>query len=123
VTFGKATGFVWSINKDILSEELLANVCEELQEILKLKAYKYSTKQRPLLVDLHGGPHGSKTGSLSLSNIYFLLNGWVVLAPNFSGSAGFGQTFMNDLLGNIGDLDAQEVLGMIAQLTEKEICD
>jgi dipeptidyl aminopeptidase/acylaminoacyl peptidase len=58
------------------------------------------TKKYPLLVLMHGGPHGAWGDSISLRWNYHLLAqpGYVVLATNFTGSTGFGERFAQDIL-------------------------
>ncbi len=62
-------------------------------------------------------------GNFTFSRAYMLLNGYSVLAVNFTGSAGFGQDFMENLLGKIGTVDAQEIVGMVKQVIDQKKCD
>lgn len=71
---------------------------------------------------LHGGPHGSTAGNFTILRSYFLLNGFTILAPNYTGSCGFGQKYMENLLGKIGDIDLKEVVGMINQVINQKLC-
>ena len=43
---------------------------------------------------IHGGPHGSDTGTITLSRYVLLKIGFIILIPNFSGSAGYGQNYV-----------------------------
>lgn len=52
-----------------------------------------STNKAPALVYLHGGP-GGQTRKEYHGRVQFLVNqGYVVIAPNYRGSSGFGKTF------------------------------
>ena len=46
--------------------------------------------ERPLAVLLHGGPHGCSIGNFLILRIYLLLQGYVLLVPNYSGSGSYG---------------------------------
>ena len=50
----------------------------------------------------HGGPHGAVDPCLTLFRYCLLKMGYALLLPNFSGSAGFGQKYLEGALGNIG---------------------
>jgi acylaminoacyl-peptidase len=50
---------------------------------------------------------------------YFLLQGYSVLILNYRGSTGYGEDFMNALLGHIGDRDVHDC-GQLAQLAIKK---
>ncbi|EAR93055.1 prolyl oligopeptidase family protein (macronuclear) [Tetrahymena thermophila SB210] len=89
----------------------------------KLNPLNYKDEDRPLIVDLHGGPHATYGGEFALINLYYLLQGYVLLLPNFTGSAGFGQDFINKLLKNIGKVDSNEVVGMIDKVIDMKICN
>jgi len=58
------------------------------------------TKKYPLLVLMHGGPHGMWSDSISLRWNYHLLAqpGYVVLATNYTGSTGYGERFAQEIL-------------------------
>ncbi|EGR29765.1 prolyl oligopeptidase family protein, putative [Ichthyophthirius multifiliis] len=120
---GEAEGFFWKLKK--FENQNIPNELKELYENNeKINPLKYSQdNQRPLVVMVHGGPHGSSAGNFGLLRLYFLLQGYGILAPNYTGSCGYGQNFMEKLLTNIGDIDAQEILGMIDQIIQKGLCD
>ena len=69
-----------------MPEEIL-DLWESKEE---LNPTKLKLNERPLAVLVHGGPHGCSCGNFLLTRIYFLLQGYTVLLPNFTGSAGFG---------------------------------
>lgn len=73
----------------------------------------YKDEERPLIVIVHGGPHANARGDFSILELYFLALGYNVLFPNFTGSIGFGQNYIEKLLTKIGDIDAKEIIGMI----------
>jgi acylaminoacyl-peptidase len=50
---------------------------------------------------------------------FFLVQGYSLLILNFSGSTGYGEDFLNSLLGNIGELDVQDCGKLIKLAIEK----
>ena len=64
--------------------------------------YRDRAKKRPILVHLHGGPHGLSYATLTSLKYALLKLGYVILMPQFPGSAGFGQKYIEQALGGIG---------------------
>ncbi|CAD8172869.1 unnamed protein product [Paramecium pentaurelia] len=98
----EAEGFVWQVKEE-----------EEKFELPKF------FKQRPLIVLAHGGPHGTIQSQYTQLRHILLQQGFILLAPNFSGSCGYGQNFIEALSGKIGEQDAKEILDMISQVQQK----
>ena len=59
-------------------------------------------RKYPLLVVMHGGPHGMWRDNWGLRWNYFMLArpGYVVLLTNYSGSTGFGEAFAQSIQGD-----------------------
>jgi dipeptidyl aminopeptidase/acylaminoacyl peptidase len=53
------------------------------------------SKKYPLIMEIHGGPHGMYNGAFSYQLQNFAANGYVVLITNPRGSTGYGSTFGN----------------------------
>jgi dipeptidyl aminopeptidase/acylaminoacyl peptidase len=53
------------------------------------------TKKYPLIMEIHGGPHGMYSGAFSYQFQNFAANGYVVLITNPRGSTGYGSSFGN----------------------------
>jgi dipeptidyl aminopeptidase/acylaminoacyl peptidase len=53
------------------------------------------TKKYPLIMEIHGGPHGMYSGAFSYQLQNFAANGYVVLITNPRGSTGYGSAFGN----------------------------
>ena len=63
----------------------------------------------PLLVNIHGGPHGFAGNMFPAVYWYALASrGWAVLALNPSGSGSYGQEFAQSLRGRWGEYDLPE---------------
>lgn len=63
----------------------------------------------PAVVCVHGGPTGHDTLSFDTLSQFFLQKGFAVLQPNFRGSTGYGQDFMEMNIGDIGGGDGEDV--------------
>ncbi|THH33349.1 hypothetical protein EUX98_g805 [Antrodiella citrinella] len=109
-----------TILKSTLSVELQTRVASLDLSVIPVKD-RYPTetivlrgkdKQTPLpSVNLiHGGPHGSSTTAFSPVGIALALEGYVVSAPNYTGSVGYGDKYVRKLLGNIGDIEVKDCL-------------
>ena len=66
----------------------------------------------PLLVLVHGGPHGAWLDSFHYrwNAALFAAPGYVVAAVNFHGSTGFGQAFAESILGNHAEKPFEDVM-------------
>jgi dipeptidyl aminopeptidase/acylaminoacyl peptidase len=65
-------------------------------------------EQPPLIVTSHGGPTTSATSALNLSIRYWTSRGFGVVDVNYSGSTGYGRSYMERLRGRWGELDASD---------------
>ena len=61
--------------------------------------------QHPLVVHIHGGPVGQSLMNWTGHIQYLVGRGYVVLAPNYRGSLGYGRAFMEKLYGDWGGGD------------------
>jgi dipeptidyl aminopeptidase/acylaminoacyl peptidase len=69
-------------------------------------------KKWPLLMLVHGGPHGAWLDSFHFrwNAALFGSPGYVVAALNFHGSTGFGQAYAESILGNHADKPFEDVM-------------
>jgi len=66
--------------------------------------------KHPLIVSLHGGPHAQSGPAFTIKNQIYASRGWAVLQVNYRGSAGYGQEFMDAVVGDQNGNEAQDVL-------------
>lgn len=66
--------------------------------------------KHPMIVSLHGGPHAQSGPALVPKNQIYASHGWAVLQVNYRGSAGYGQAFMDAVIGDQNGNEAQDVL-------------
>jgi len=70
-------------------------------------------KKYPLLLDIHGGPHGRRANTLTTGNLppqLWAARGWLVFQPNFRGSSAYGHDFGIASRGDIGGKDYEDIL-------------
>ena len=81
---------------------------------------------RPLLLDIHGGPHNAWNGAADDIHLYhqeLAARGWTVLLLNPRGSDGYGEKFYTAALGQWGEADARDLLEPLDDLVAEGIAD
>jgi acylaminoacyl-peptidase len=69
----------------------------------KLSEYE----KRPVIYFIHGGPNGIISQQFLWTQLLFLAHGYAILVVHYPGSIGYGQNYINALVGNIGKLDIE----------------
>jgi len=64
----------------------------------------------PLIVNIHGGPHGQQGPAFNFKNQVYAAHGWATLMVNYRGSTGYGQKFTDAVFGDQNGNEAQDVL-------------
>jgi len=77
----------------------------------------------PLITFPHGGPHNTTSTAFSLTTTALALEGYTVSLPNYTGSLGFGDGFVQRLIGNCGTLDVEDCYESIRHLIESGIAE
>ena len=67
-------------------------------------------KTYPLILSIHGGPHGAFSSSFSLEEQLFAAAGYIVVYTNPRGSTGYGEKFEWGTWGAWGDKDLEDVM-------------
>jgi dipeptidyl aminopeptidase/acylaminoacyl peptidase len=81
---------------------------------------------RPLLLDMHGGPHNSWNGRVDDVHLYhqeLVARGWAVLVLNPRASDGYGVRFYTAALGGWGVEDAKDFLEPLDALVAEGVAD
>jgi dipeptidyl aminopeptidase/acylaminoacyl peptidase len=68
-------------------------------------AHKY-----PMVVNIHGGPHGQNGPSFNFRDQCFATHGFAVLHVNYRGSTGYGQAFADAVFGDQDGFEGMDVL-------------
>ena len=66
--------------------------------------------KHPLIVNIHGGPHGANGPAFNWRNQVFAAHGYAVLNVNYRGSTGYGQKFADAVFGDQDGNEGQDVL-------------
>ena len=68
------------------------------------------TAKYPLIVNIHGGPHGQQGPAFNFKNQVYAARGWATLMVNYRGSTGYGQAFADAVFGDQNGNEGQDVL-------------
>jgi len=108
------------LNADVLAGKQLGEVESltfisndnkfEVEAFLTRPIGMTTSSKHPLIVNIHGGPHGQNGPAFSFRNQVFAAHGYAVLNVNFRGSTGYGQKFADAVLGDQNGNEAQDVL-------------
>lgn len=77
----------------------------------------------PLLLLIHGGPHGAYGPSFMFRAQFFASKGYVVLLTNPRGSESYGQEFASCIDGDWGNLDYKDIMAGVDAVIKKENID
>ena len=69
-----------------------------------------ATSKHPLIVNIHGGPHGQNGPVFNFKNQVYAAHGWATLNVNYRGSTGYGQKFADAVFGDQDGNEGQDVL-------------
>jgi dipeptidyl aminopeptidase/acylaminoacyl peptidase len=69
-----------------------------------------ATSRYPLIVEIHGGPHGANGPAFNFKNQVYAAHGFAVLNVNYRGSTSYGQKFADAVFGDQDGNEGQDVL-------------
>ncbi len=109
-----------SLNSEILSGKQLADVEPftftsndnkfEVEAFLVKPLGMTAGSKHPMIVELHGGPHGQNGPAFQFKDQVYAAHGWAVLHVNYRGSVGYGQKFADAIFADQDGNEAQDVL-------------
>jgi dipeptidyl aminopeptidase/acylaminoacyl peptidase len=82
----------------------------EVEAFLTKPVGMTATSKHPLIVNIHGGPHGQNGPGFNFRNQVYAARGWATLNVNFRGSTGYGQKFADAVFGDQDGNEGQDVL-------------
>lgn len=99
----------------------------DIEGVLSLPVDYDPSKSYPLIVAVHGGPTGTSL-AIPAANKYqpiesFVEKGFLVLEPNYRGSAGYGETFRKANIRKLGIGDYEDVISGVDYLIETKGVD
>jgi len=82
----------------------------EIEAFLTRPLGMTANSKHPLIVVIHGGPHGMQGPAFNFRNQVYASRGWATLMVNYRGSIGYGQAFADGVFGDQNGNEAQDVL-------------
>jgi len=117
---GGASRKLTDLNAEILNGKQLGEVGAftfvsndnkfEVEAFLTKPLGMSATSKHPLIVNIHGGPHGQNGPGFNFKNQVYAARGWATLNVNFRGSTGYGQKFADAVFGDQNGNEGQDVL-------------
>ncbi len=108
------------VNADLLRGKLLADVEAftfvsndnrfDVEAFLTKPRGCTETAKCPLIVNIHGGPHGQQGPAFNFKNQVYAARGWATLMVNYRGSTGYGQAFTDAVFADQNGNEGQDVL-------------
>jgi len=108
------------LNADLLRGKRLADVESftfvsndnkfEVEAFLTKPLGVNDSAKYPLIVNIHGGPHGQQGPAFNFANHVYAAHGWATLMVNFRGSTGYGQAFADAVFADQNGNEGQDVL-------------
>jgi dipeptidyl aminopeptidase/acylaminoacyl peptidase len=82
----------------------------DVEAFLTLPLGRTADSKHPMIVLIHGGPHGMQGPAYTFRAQHYAARGWAVLMVNYRGSTGYGQRFTDAVFGDQNGSEAQDVL-------------
>lgn len=95
----------------------------QLEGILTLPPESAAKPPYKLVVYPHGGPHSRSALGFDFTVQTFAANGYAVFQPNFRGSSGYGQKFIDADRGDFGGGDMRDILTGVDHLVKEKLVD
>jgi dipeptidyl aminopeptidase/acylaminoacyl peptidase len=67
-------------------------------------------RKYPLIVNIHGGPHGQQGPAFNFKNQVYAAHGWATIMINYRGSTGYGQAFADAVFADQNGNEGMDVL-------------
>jgi dipeptidyl aminopeptidase/acylaminoacyl peptidase len=81
------------------------------------------SQQYPMVLDIHGGPHGVFSDTFSPMQQVLATNGYIVLAVNPRGSSTYGASFMKAVLRDWGGEDYLDIMAAVDEVVSRPYVD
>jgi dipeptidyl aminopeptidase/acylaminoacyl peptidase len=130
LTDGRSAGRqLTSLNSDVLAGKQIADVESftfvsndnkfEIEAYLTKPVGLNTENKYPLIVNIHGGPHGQNGSAFNFKNQAYAAKGFAVLQINYRGSTGYGQKFADAVFGDQDGNEGQDVLYGVSAATRR----
>ncbi len=81
-----------------------------VEAFLTYPADFHADRKYPMIVQIHGGPHGEQGPGFNFKAQVYAARGWASLMVNYRGSTGYGQAFTDAVFADQNGNEAQDVL-------------
>ncbi len=81
-----------------------------VEAFLTFPADFHADRKYPLILNIHGGPHGQQGPAFNFKNQVYASRGWATLMVNYRGSTGYGQAFTDAVFADQNGNEGQDVL-------------
>ena len=95
----------------------------DVHGILVKPARSMAGRRSPMLLRIHGGPNGQDQHDFSFERQLFAANGYLVISPNYRGSAGRGAQYQRAILADWGHKEVVDLLGAVDHVVAAGIAD
>ncbi|HVP48060.1 MAG TPA: S9 family peptidase [Bryobacteraceae bacterium] len=116
----RASKKLTDLNTDVMAGKRIAEVEPfnfisndnkyEVEAFLTKPLNMTADSKHPMIVVIHGGPHGQQGPAFNLHNQVYAGLGWATMMVNYRGSTGYGQKFADAVFGDQNGNEAQDVL-------------
>ncbi|PVV01256.1 hypothetical protein BB560_004337 [Smittium megazygosporum] len=103
-------GIEWEVLEYPEKTQYLQTILTRPKKSTSYHKYFTDSGKPPLVICPHGGPHSTLTAGVTFTPSLLTLFGFTVAQINYTGSLGFGQESVDQLIGKIGDLDVEEIV-------------
>ncbi|KAG2127690.1 hypothetical protein DEU56DRAFT_820074 [Suillus clintonianus] len=92
--------------------------------VIRSKTLTSGSGPKPVCLTIpHGGPHATSTSAFVPGGAALALEGYTLNLPNYTGSMGFGQNYIQKLLGHCGSMDVEDVFESVKELVRLGISE
>ncbi len=78
-------------------------------------------RKYPMIVQIHGGPHGQQGAQFNFKAQVYASRGWASLMVNYRGSTGYGQAFTDAVFADQNGNEAQDVLYAVSAAMRRNL--
>jgi len=119
------------LNAEVLSGKEIAEVESftfisndnkyEVEAFLTKPLNMTGDSKHPMVVVIHGGPHGQQGPSFNFRNQVYAGLGWATLMVNYRGSTGYGQKFADAVYGDQNGNEGQDVIYAVSAALRRNL--